>query len=71
MHDRHSKCIACLGNECSLENHCSEFMSWSDDVMTEYVKHRKSLDLRVVKVKDRIKMSLVCIPPLGIRMLHL
>ena len=58
LHDRHSKCIYCRGNECSLENRCSECESWSNDVMSKYVKHRKSLDSKGRKSKRTEESSL-------------
>ena len=51
VHDRHSKCAACCGNECSFENRCSECKTSSDDVMNKYVKHRRSLDSKNRKNK--------------------
>ena len=52
LHDRHSKCINCRGNECSLENRCSECESWSNEVMSKYVKHCKSLDCKKARKSE-------------------
>ena len=58
LHDRHSKCIKCCGNECSLENRCSDCESWSTDVMSKYVKHCKSLDSKSGKSKKSDESAL-------------
>ena len=46
MHDRHSVCVTCRCDDCSVDNRCNECSSWEDDVMTKYVKHMKSLALK-------------------------
>ena len=53
LHDSHSICCACRGHDCSLDVRCSECEDWSEEVMTKYVKYRKSLDSKskVCKVK--------------------
>ena len=55
MQDKHSKCSACHGNECSFDNRCSECQTWSDEVMNKYVKHRKALDSKSCKSKKSEK----------------
>ena len=55
MHDIHSKCSTCCGNECSFDNGCSECQTWSDEVMNKYVRHRKALDSKSCKSKNSEK----------------
>ena len=57
LHDRHSKYINCRGNECSLDNRCSECESWSVDLMSKYVKHCKSLDSKSKKARKSDEAS--------------
>ena len=55
MHDKHTLCISCRGNECAIDNRFSECSAWTDDVMHKYVKHRKSLDSKSHKNKKSDK----------------
>ena len=55
LHDKHTLCISCRGNECAFDNRCSECSAWTDDVMHKYVKHRKSLDSKSRKNKKSDK----------------
>ena len=41
LHDKHTLCISCHGNECAFDNRCSECSAWTDDVMNKYIKYRK------------------------------
>ena len=52
MHDKHSVCVSCRRADCTLEKRCDECSSWEEDVMSKYVKHRKSL---VSKSRSRLK----------------
>ena len=52
LHDKHSVCVNCRGNECSFEKLCDECSSWEDEVMTKYVRHMKSL---ATKQRSRAK----------------
>ena len=54
---RHSKCINCRGNECLLDNRCSECESWNVEIMSKYVKHRKSLDSKSKKARKSDESS--------------
>ena len=51
-HDRHSVCVTCRGVSCTLDSHCNECSSWEDDVVTKYVKNKKSL---ASKLRSRSK----------------
>ena len=57
LHDRHSKYINCRGNECSLDNKCSECESWSVDLMSKCVRHCKSLDSKSKKARKSDEAS--------------
>ena len=52
LHDKHSLCVNCRGNECSFNKRCNECSSWEDDVMNRYVQHMKSL---ATKSRSRAK----------------
>ena len=52
LHDKHSVCVTCRGNECTFDECCNECASWEDDVMNRYVKHMKSL---TTKSRSRTK----------------
>ena len=41
--DKHSTCVKCRDNQCSVDVRCNECKSWSVDFMLGYVKHQKSL----------------------------
>ena len=56
LHDSHTDCVACRGNDCSLDKRCLECEAWSEEVMTKYVKYRKSLDSKS-KVRKEKKTS--------------
>ena len=43
-YDRHSLCFSCRVHKCDMNNRCEECSSWDDNTMSEYLKHRKSLD---------------------------
>ena len=55
MHDKHTLCISCCGNECTFDNRCSECSDWTDDVMLKYIKLRKPLDSKSRKNKKSDK----------------
>ena len=42
--DSHSICVGCRPVRCDLTNRCDECRSWTEAEMTDYLKHRKSLD---------------------------
>ena len=42
-YDSHTVCSQCRDVTCSLETRCTECKDWSVEIMTEYLKHRKSL----------------------------
>ena len=42
-YDSHTVCSECRDVMCSLESRCDECKDWSVEIMTEYLKHRKSL----------------------------
>ena len=48
--DSQSICINCCGIDYDFENRCKEIADISDDILTNYVKHRKQL-----KAKQRYK----------------
>ena len=42
-YDRHSFCTKCRPVKCSLDNRCAECISWSEDFMHVFLKHRQTL----------------------------
>ena len=42
--DLHVICTDCRGKVCSSEDRCDLCVSWSDELMTNYVRHQKSLE---------------------------
>ena len=42
--DLHVICTDCRGKVCSSEDRCDLCVSWSDELMSNYVKHQKSLE---------------------------
>ena len=53
LHDSHKICSVCRGFDCSLDKRCSECEAWSEQVMTKYVKYRKSLDSKSKAKKEK------------------
>ena len=43
-YDHHSICLSCRDTKCDFQNRCKECKDWNDSLMSEYLKHRKSLD---------------------------
>ena len=52
VYDRHAFCTCCRSVECSADSRCDECADWSREEMDVYVKHRRSLKWKDVKVKD-------------------
>ena len=52
VYDRHNFCTKCRCFECSLDSRCDECVDWSRDEMEAYIKHRRSLKAKDIKVKD-------------------
>ena len=44
LRDKHSVCVVCRGFDCSLGKCCNECGSWSEDLISKYLKHQKSLE---------------------------
>ena len=57
LHDSHKICSVCRGFDCSLDKRCSECEAWSEEVMTKYVKYRKSLDSKSKAKKEKTSSS--------------
>ena len=52
--DGHSRCKDCVGHVCTPENKCEECIVWTDDVFSNYIKHRRQLELtRARQAKNR------------------
>ena len=43
-YDGHSKCVGCIGQECTLETRCSECVEWPGDKMKVFLKHKAELE---------------------------
>ena len=79
LHDKHSVCVPCRGNECTFDKRCNECSSWDDEVMNRNVKHmkslvkksrsrakcRRSLDAKTSDVKSRSSSGISGATPLG------
>ena len=53
LHDSHKICSVCRGFDCYLDKRCSECETWSEEVMTKYMKYRKSLDSKSKAKKEK------------------
>ena len=42
-YDHHTKCSKCIGQSCDVDHRCEECLSWSEEFMSFYLKHRKKL----------------------------
>ena len=54
VYDTHSLCSVCTGFACNLTKRCSHCESWTDEKMTNYLRHQTSL-IRRRKYKQKIK----------------
>ena len=52
VYDPHNFCTKCRGFECSFDSRCDECADWSREEMEAYIKHRRSLKAKDIKVKD-------------------
>ena len=52
MYDRQYFCTQCRSFECSLDSRCDECVDWSREEMEAYIKHRRSLKAKDIKVFD-------------------
>ena len=52
VYDRHNFCTKCRGFDCSSDSRCDECADWSREEMEAYIKHRRSLKAKDIKVKD-------------------
>ena len=59
-YDLHTVCSQCREVICSVTTRCDECRAWSIDVMTDYLKHKKSL---ATKSKKKSVTSASIIPP--------
>ena len=41
--DKHTTCVKCRDEQCSVEVRCSEYEKWSVDFMLGYVTHQRTL----------------------------
>ena len=57
LHDCHKICSACRGFDCPLDKQCLECAAWSEEVMSKYVKYRKSPDSKSKAKKENKTFS--------------
>lgn len=64
-HDPHLICISCRGVDCNFSDRCNECVTWTDDCINAYVKHRKSLERkRLSKAKcKKSDFDVICTGP--------
>ena len=55
--DRRTVCISCRSIKCDLQHRCEECQEWTDVEMTDYLKHRKSIDSKSKERKKKTKTS--------------
>ena len=55
--DHHLICITCRGHDCDYQVRCSICTDWSEDHMTKYMKHRKSLVSKSRAKKERKELK--------------
>ena len=48
-YDQHTICTQCRDVLCNLTNRCAECRDWSNDIMNDYLKHKKSLPTKSKK----------------------
>ena len=53
MHDSHLMCVACRGCDGNMDIRCVECEGWSEEVILNYIKYRKSLDSKSKSKKDK------------------
>ena len=55
LHDKHSCCYICRGQECTADNKCMECNEWEEAEFQRYAKHRKALESKSKARKSKSK----------------